>query len=115
MAVISSCIVILIYEIYICDYKGCYQSFSIVQRLQVHLKKHAGIREYVCPFEGCNAAFYEKGNLKTHERMHTGEKPYFCNILGCQMSFSTMVHLKSHVKKSHSQRITNGLDESTPK
>ena len=80
-------------------------------RLEVHLKKHTGVRDFVCPYELCGKAFYEKGNLKTHLRLHTGERPYHCKVLACKKAFATQGHLNDHISKTHPKELSGNLDD----
>ena len=45
-----------------------------------------GKKRYQCTFEGCGHAFYQKTHLDIHERKHTGVKPYVSCITQAQMT-----------------------------
>ena len=45
-----------------CD--QCGKMFAFQSKLDVHYRKHTGIRPYVCSF--CGADFTQKNNLNTH-------------------------------------------------
>ncbi len=78
----------------------CHVSYSQKSRLQIHLRKHLGIKPYECKF--CGNRFTEKGNLNVHLKSHFGQRNYSCEI--CSQQFITKGHLEDHVRRHNKER-----------
>ncbi|PBP20531.1 hypothetical protein BUE80_DR008624 [Diplocarpon rosae] len=120
---------------YQCTIEGCNSLFSQKTHLEIHERKHTGLKPYACKWPDCGRWFSQHGNLKTHYRLHTGERPFSCDICGkpfpsrgnlrahrithselklyhcrlddcCGKEFTTRGNLKAHINKFHKATMT---------
>ncbi len=111
----------------------CGKSFTRLDHLKLHWKRHNGVKDHVCfdcgktftrsdamkghqrictggkPYKcsHCNMRFSQSGTLKIHERTHTGEKSYKCDQCGKCFTQKGIFndHLKIHTERSHTHVI----------
>lgn len=71
----------------------CIDTFSSVQDLAKHVKKHKKNKSYQC--QVCYKLFTQKSHLQRHLLIHTNVKPFSCDI--CKKSFKQKPHLVRHI------------------
>ena len=81
---------------YVCNFKGCTQSFRALGHLKDHEKKHFGIKPFECNV--CNAKFARSSTLKIHIRTHSVEKIHQCPLNDCGKRFREKGNMKNHYK-----------------
>ncbi|PWA24785.1 hypothetical protein CCH79_00010114 [Gambusia affinis] len=79
---------------FMCTYPGCNKRYFKLSHLQMHDRKHTGVRPFEC--ETCQRKFSRSDHLKTHTRTHTGEKPFNCRWPNCQKKFARSDELVRH-------------------
>lgn len=76
------------------------KTFSRKDKLDNHLKTHAGRKPFTCKL--CDKSFTLKTSLEEHKRTHIGEKPFSCDI--CNKSFTQkkqmLIHKSSHLNET---------------
>ncbi|XP_055603705.1 zinc finger protein 436-like [Uranotaenia lowii] len=74
----------------------CGMSFLRNDYLQVHMRRHMGIKPFKCKF--CPKGFPRATDLRVHEKYHTNEKPHLCNICGkgFHRAYNLVVHSRTH-------------------
>ncbi|XP_059216233.1 zinc finger protein 684-like [Stomoxys calcitrans] len=85
---------------YACDEEGCTRRFDILSKLQIHKKRHAGIKDFVCPY--CGMRKTTKTELNIHINIHTFEKKYSCPI--CSKIFRCVGSVSTHIHHVHERR-----------
>ncbi|CAL3965905.1 unnamed protein product [Diplocarpon coronariae] len=79
---------------YQCTIDGCNSLFTQKTHLEIHERKHTGLKPYPCKWPDCGRWFSQHGNLKTHFRLHTGERPFPCDV--CGKTFPSRGNLRAH-------------------
>ncbi|KXJ26962.1 Zinc finger protein 829 [Exaiptasia diaphana] len=88
----------------ICSF--CSKSFTTTRALELHVRRHSGLRPYPCqrPYqcETCSKAFTNHSTLRQHKRIHTGERPYKCKECGKTYRYHSSLkqHHTTHLKKA---------------
>merc|ERR1712228_1108801 len=85
---------------FVCTFDGCNKRFAQKSNLNVHIKRHVGIKEHNCSH--CGKEFVEKKSLRAHLLTHTGDRPYECKH--CKMRFKRKggkYGLTYHIKSMH--------------
>jgi len=49
-----------------CEYEGCNKKYNTRSNLEVHLRKHAGVRPFVCQY--CKKQYISKWNMAKHQK-----------------------------------------------
>ncbi|KAF5286601.1 hypothetical protein FQR65_LT12510 [Abscondita terminalis] len=75
----------------------CAKYFYRKNNLQLHMKRHLGIKPYLCEF--CQKSFFTKQKLDEHKNTHTGESPIKCSM--CDESFRRYSNLVQHRNHHH--------------
>lgn len=75
----------------ICSF--CSKSFATTRALELHVRRHSGLRPYPCKF--CDKSFYQPSERAVHMRTHTGARPYRCPY--CLKLFRYSGDLKQHI------------------
>jgi len=76
-----------------CVCSFCSKSFATTRALQLHVRRHSGLRPYPCKF--CDKSFYQPSERAVHMRTHTGARPYRCPH--CLKLFRYSGDLKQHI------------------
>ncbi|XP_020899485.1 zinc finger protein 675 [Exaiptasia diaphana] len=82
----------------ICSF--CSKSFTTTRALELHVRRHSGLRPYPCKF--CDKSFYQPSERAVHMRTHTGARPYRCPH--CLKLFRYSGDLKQHINIHTGQR-----------
>ncbi|XP_067645663.1 zinc finger protein 391-like [Eurosta solidaginis] len=80
-----------------CDQPNCTRRFANKDKLKVHLKRHAGIKNYVCSH--CGMRKTTKNELTIHMNYHTLERTWPCRF--CSKVCNSAGNLKTHVRTVH--------------
>uniref|UniRef100_A0A668S5M4 C2H2-type domain-containing protein n=1 Tax=Oreochromis aureus TaxID=47969 RepID=A0A668S5M4_OREAU len=95
---------------FMCAYPGCNKRYFKLSHLQMHSRKHTGVKPFQC--ETCQRKFSRSDHLKTHTRTHTGktskyssEKPFNCRWPNCQKKFARSDELVRH-HNMHQRNLT---------
>ncbi|KAG9352104.1 hypothetical protein JZ751_020517 [Albula glossodonta] len=91
---------------FMCAYPGCNKRYFKLSHLQMHSRKHTGVKPFQC--ETCQRKFSRSDHLKTHTRTHTGktsEKPFTCRWPNCQKKFARSDELVRH-HNMHQRNLT---------
>lgn len=89
---------------YVCDFPGCEKEYSNRGNLNIHKRKHFGVRPFSC--NECGKTFDRQNNCNRHTLSHRDERPFKCDI--CNQPFKRQDHLKNH-KKMHREKQTRLL------
>jgi uncharacterized Zn-finger protein len=86
-------------------------AFKTKGSLELHIKRHEGIKDFVCNFEDCGKEFVTKHELNVHVNHHIRKKPYPCRINKCTKKFSDPSNRFWHEKNcNHSKVDSNDLN-----
>ncbi|KAM3920217.1 Wilms tumor protein isoform 5-T5 [Leptodactylus fuscus] len=91
---------------FMCAYPGCNKRYFKLSHLQMHSRKHTGVKPFQC--KTCERKFSRSDHLKTHTRTHTGktsEKPFSCRWPSCQKKFARSDELVRH-HNMHQRNMT---------
>ncbi|PNI78761.1 WT1 isoform 11, partial [Pan troglodytes] len=91
---------------FMCAYPGCNKRYFKLSHLQMHSRKHTGVKPFQC--KTCQRKFSRSDHLKTHTRTHTGktsEKPFSCRWPSCQKKFARSDELVRH-HNMHQRNMT---------
>ncbi|KAM7327642.1 hypothetical protein ACRRTK_014009 [Alexandromys fortis] len=88
---------------FMCAYPGCNKRYFKLSHLQMHSRKHTGVKPFQC--KTCQRKFSRSDHLKTHTRTHTGEKPFSCRWHSCQKKFARSDELVRH-HNMHQRNMT---------
>ncbi|XP_031548610.1 zinc finger protein 525-like [Actinia tenebrosa] len=83
-----------------CSCSFCSKSFTSTRALELHVRRHSGLRPYPCKF--CDKCFYQPSERAVHMRTHTGARPYRCPY--CLKLFRYSGDLKQHINIHTGQR-----------
>lgn len=92
-----------LHNVYQCG--GCSRTFSELQSMMTHSKKHTGEKEFEC--RECRAKFTRKADLKRHGLVHVGNILHKCPV--CSARFSMLQTFTRHLKVIH-QRSSNVIN-----
>merc|ERR1712228_2561 len=86
-------------KLFKCTYKDCTKSFPFKCLLDIHIKRHLGIKNFKCSV--CGKSFVLKQELIRHSRIHLKEKPFKCTHqkCGCNKGYTQKAGLDDHIKR----------------
>ena len=74
--------------------KVCGLKIKDKMKLEVHMKRHNGIKDHKCP--KCSKVFVRSYDVDSHLRMvHSKEKPFKCQM--CPMEFKAKISLQGQI------------------
>lgn len=78
-----------------CNVPNSYLSISNMRLFDLFLQIHTNERPFICENAECNKAFKTRGGLDLHLRRHAGIKPYKCWCGACFVESSNLkVHMR---------------------
>ncbi|XP_054153686.1 zinc finger protein 729-like [Oppia nitens] len=87
--------------IFYCDWEGCQYKSVNSTMLEVHKKRHLGIRDYACDWPGCEIRTYTSSSLEIHKLIHTDNNDDRCQWPGCDYKAKNKYQIKKHMKRIH--------------
>jgi uncharacterized Zn-finger protein len=83
-------------HVFECEHIDCRKSFATKSKLNIHIKRHEGVKCHPCTYAGCDQSFVTKCNLNRHIKYHEGVECHPCTYAGCGQSYVTKAHLNRH-------------------
>ena len=80
----------------ICTFPGCQKQFKHDWILQDHLKTHENEFKFYCPYKDCDKKYNTRSNMEVHLRKHVGVRPYQCETCSRKFisSWNKQKHLR---------------------
>lgn len=63
---------------YKCVYPDCHREFRQMWILRDHMRTHCNQYKFTCNVNGCTKKYNTRSNLEVHLRKHAGIKPFQC-------------------------------------
>ncbi|CAG9807579.1 unnamed protein product [Chironomus riparius] len=83
---------------FICEYPDCGKSYTSLNQLHSHQKRHTDQKHLSCPFEGCNKEYFKQQNLRLHiATVHDNSCRKNCPVKACTYSTGAYNYMRDHL------------------
>lgn len=83
---------------FVCEFPDCGKTYTSLNQLHSHQKRHTDSKHLACPFEGCNKEYFKQQNLRLHiATVHDTTTRKNCPVKFCKYSTGAYNYMRDHM------------------
>jgi hypothetical protein len=93
-----------------CGFGECKYKTNSNADLEIHKRRHEGIKPFKCDFDGCEFVAVSKADIHGHKSRHSDVKDICCPYEKCDYMCNKGYHLTSHIENIHTCDLLYACD-----